>query len=168
MNYNLDEKDTMNLSRYYTISIMHQLFTTHSCTDGSQGDMVAPREKFSHPAFGTFSSFGWCSEREMAFASLLSLMGYKSHVIAPGAHAWTEVEMTFHKKDGKDTTLLVSVDNTFDNVIYSPNPPSDHNNVYDRMAFAAGEVAKTRAVTVPLSARARFDRALSAYLIGQK
>jgi hypothetical protein len=34
-------------------------------------------------------------------------MGYKSHVIAPGAHAWTEVEMTFRKKDGKDTICVM-------------------------------------------------------------
>jgi hypothetical protein len=110
--YDIDLKDSLNRKTYYTISIMHQLFTTTGANDGSRGeilnmpyfwhyntpnprrdilvngkkniayctierkphnflgDMVSQNEKFTHPEFGSFSSFGWCSEREMAFACL--------------------------------------------------------------------------------------------------
>jgi hypothetical protein len=141
--YGLDPKDSVNLKSYYTVSILHQLFTCLDCNDGSRGkilnipyfwhyrtpnprhailvderrntqytgierkphfflgDLVASRERFSHTEFGSFSTFGWCSDREMAFACLLSLMGYHAHVIAPEGHAVTEVELPFHTTGGR-------------------------------------------------------------------
>jgi hypothetical protein len=127
-------------------------------------DMVAPGERFTHPDWGSFSSFGWCSEREMAFACLLSLMGYTAHVIAPGAHAWTEVEIELYTVQGEAKAVLVSIDNTFNRVTYSLDPPSDHNNIYNTRAMASAEIARVRALTVTPQARARIDAAIDIYL----
>jgi hypothetical protein len=204
--YDIDPKDSLNIRKYYTISIMHQLFTTTGAFDGSRGeilnmpyfwhynnpnprydilvdgkknrtyttierkphnflgDMVSPNEKFSHPDFGRFSSFGWCSEREMAFACFLSLMGYDAHVIAPGNHAWTEILATFKTTDNDTRTMQIIVDNTFCSIVYDIQTPSRHENVYDRKAFAKEEVAMVRALTVCKSARERIDNACSEYL----
>jgi hypothetical protein len=199
--YDIDPKDSLNLRKYYTISIMHQLFTTNGAYDGSRGeilnmpyfwhynspnprhgilvngkknvayttierkphnflgDMIAPQEKFSHPEIGKFSSFGWCSEREMAFACLFSLMGYDAHVIAPSNHAWTEILATFQKTDGDTRTMQITVDNTFNIIGYDIQTPSGHDNVYNRKAFAKEEVALVRGLTVSSSARNRIDKA---------
>jgi len=48
----------------------------------------------------TFSTFGWCSEREMAFVSLLDILGYKGKVIAENNHSWSEfiIPMIDNKK----------------------------------------------------------------------
>lgn len=39
-----------------------------------------------------FYTFGWCSEREMAFCAAARLMGYKAIVVASGNHAYSVVE----------------------------------------------------------------------------
>lgn len=202
----IDRRDSSNIRKYYTISILHQLFTCESCTDGSQGeilnipyfwhyctpnprhrirvdgkqnisyvnierkpsvflkDMVALRERFSHPDFGTFSTFGWCSEREMAFALLLRLMGYDAHVIAPGSHAHTEIVLDLVAVGGYPKTFLVSIDNTFDDLYYSRDTPTERNNIYEKRAFAAEEVAKVKGITVSREASRRIEEACTAYL----
>lgn len=54
-----------------------------------------------------FSSFGWCSEREMAFKAWLNLRGIKSTVCFKGVHVWNEI--TLKNLRG----YVLKVDNTF-------------------------------------------------------
>jgi hypothetical protein len=128
--------------------------------------MVAPTVRFAHPEFGRFSTFGWCSEREMAFACLLNLMGYPSHVIAPSNHAITKTRADFRKKNGAVIPILFSCDNTFNHMSSSVPPFSAFNNIYDRRSSDPQEVAKVKTITVPEAARARIDSACAAFLKG--
>ncbi len=91
-------------------------------------------------------------------------MGYTAHVIAPGAHAWTEVEIPFYTARGEAKTVLVSIDNTFNKVTCSLDTPSDHNNIYNTRATASTEIARVRILTVSPQARARIDAAIDTYL----
>jgi hypothetical protein len=90
-------------------------------------------------------------------------MGYTAHVIAPGAHAWTEVEIELYTVQGEAKAVLVSIDNTFNRVTYSLDSPSDHNNIYNTRALASAEMARVRALTVTPQARARIDAAINTY-----
>jgi hypothetical protein len=74
--------------------------------------------KYTHPVYGTFSTFGWCSEREMAYAVVLNSLGYNTFIHAPGIHAWTAVKVLFQ---GYDTSIIYSagVDNTYNSTSWS-------------------------------------------------
>jgi hypothetical protein len=48
---------------------------------------------YSHPACGSFYTFGWCSEREMAFASASYLLGYKPRIVVKNGHSFTLVNV---------------------------------------------------------------------------
>ena len=43
-------------------------------------DLVSKKNKYYHPECSGFYTFGWCSEREMAFNCLLAIMGYKCKI----------------------------------------------------------------------------------------
>jgi hypothetical protein len=84
---------------------------------------------YSHPEYGTFYSFGWCSEREMSYRSIIRHWGFKSKVIAYGGHSWTEIEAEFINTRQERITLYLSVDNTFN--ILSWNKNSDETELLD-------------------------------------
>lgn len=74
--------------------------------------------KYSHPVYGDFSTFGWCSEREMAYAVVMSSLGYRTFINAPGIHAWTNVRVIFDGYNGR-TAFTAGVDNTYNDVTWS-------------------------------------------------
>ncbi len=76
-------------------------------------DMVHGTQKYYTAACDTFATFGWCSEREMAFVALTILMGYEGKVISQGNHSWTELLIPMKKTNGNIQKFVVSVDNTF-------------------------------------------------------
>jgi hypothetical protein len=204
--YNLDGKDSTNIRNFFTIQIMHKLFTVNMCKDGSRGDilnmpyfwhyctpnprdailvdgkknigytrierkpyhflkdMVAPANRFTYPGLEPFCSFGWCSEREMAFACLLSLMGYKTHVISPYNHAYTEVQVSFLTNRGEKRVLLVNVDNTFNNLTHSDGSGEPYDNIYDKKAFNPAEVARVKGINVSKAAMGRIEKAMQDYI----
>lgn len=67
-------------------------------------DMVSD-SPYSHPDYGKFYTFGWCSEREMAFINLLTHWGFEAKLIVQGAHSFTLVKLS------EDAYFMV--DNTF-------------------------------------------------------
>lgn len=79
-------------------------------------DMVTETPSYRHPDCGDFYTFGWCSEREMAFATLLNTMGLDSKVVVSGNHSWTESLVKMTDREGKQQWVLVKTDNTFDEV----------------------------------------------------
>ncbi len=82
-------------------------------------DLFSPRQLYSHPDFGRFYTFGWCSEREMAFVCLVKGLGIKyGKVVVEGGHSWSEVLLTFHNRKGRKVLYLCTVDNTFDQVSF--------------------------------------------------
>ena len=207
--YDLDARDLPSLRRFYTIQIMHELFTVKTCEDGSRGDvlnmpyfwhyrtpnprhailvdgkknisytsierkpynflkdMVAPADRFTCPGLEPFCSYGWCSEREMAFACLLSIMGYTTHVISTGNHAYTEVQVSFMTNKGEKFDFLINVDNTFNSLTISTGSGEPHNNVYDKKAFDSAEIARVKGINVSEKAQDRIAKALETYVKSQ-
>ncbi len=82
-------------------------------------DMVTESPKYRHPDCGDFYSFGWCSEREMAFSALLNLMGFESKVVVRGNHSWSEVMVEMNTAGGSKKWFTAKVDNTFDAVEFA-------------------------------------------------
>ncbi len=82
-------------------------------------DMVASTPKYFSTTCDTFYTFGWCSEREMAFVALTNLMGYKGKVIAEGNHSWSEFLLEMRAKTNEAVYFKLKVDNTFDNFIWT-------------------------------------------------
>ena len=82
------------------------------------GDLFSGEPKYYHPKCGRFYSFGWCSEREMAYNALLSLLGYTCKIKQKGIHTWSEVWLTFYKSDGNSCKIIAVVDNSVDIVEY--------------------------------------------------
>lgn len=170
--YKLAPKDSSNRNHYFTLKILHELFTCGASTNGSRGDIlnipyfwhhvvpnprhkihftknhkllkeVYPPKEFSScasyadidrtpalflcdlfeenpkyftPECDTFSTFGWCSEREMAFVCLLDLLHFKGKTVARGGHAWSEFIVPFNTIDQKTIHLNIKIDNTFNTV----------------------------------------------------
>lgn len=89
-----------------------------------------------------FYTFGWCSEREMAFAAGAWLMGYEPVIIVRGGHAFTLVSI-----DG----VLHKVDNTYGKFEvwdygYVPVPETKLEFFYNRKARAEAAELKNIAV----------------------
>jgi len=164
--------DTQNINKYFTIKILHDLFTSQTASNCSQGEILnipylwhwtnpnprhdiyfvqsrqllfetqAPHDfsnyssyadidrtpylflsdlvhdgpKYYSNACDTFSTFGWCSEREMAFVALTNLLNFDGKVIAVGNHSWSEFIVPLKLKNGQFQNFKVKVDNTFNAV----------------------------------------------------
>jgi hypothetical protein len=218
-NFDADPRDPGNMITYYTVEILHKLFTSRSCTNMSRGEILdipylwhwttpnprheilltgngSPLTSIKHPkdfekyetfadidrtpyvyltdllapvpkycaGADTFSTFGWCSEREMAFVSLVTLMGYTGHVIAPGCHSWSELEVSMTAASGGPKTVRVTVDNTFDQVIWQSGGPEDHKNSYNRTAHSPAILQRLGAYQVPAAAMNRIESMVVKYL----
>lgn len=170
--YELVPKDSTNLNHYFTIKILHELFTCYTPSNGSRGDVlnipyfwhhvtpnprnkiyftekhkllkeIDPPKEFSscqsyadidrtpalflndlfeeNPKYystecDTFSTFGWCSEREMAFVCLLDLLNFKGKTVARNGHAWSEFIVPFITTNNTTIHLNIKIDNTFNSV----------------------------------------------------
>ncbi len=55
------------------------------------GDLASETPGYRHDRAGTFYTFGWCSEREMALCTLLELWGYEVKIVQEGIHVTTRV-----------------------------------------------------------------------------
>lgn len=164
--------DTQNINKYFTIKILHDLFTSQTASNCSHGEILnipylwhwtnpnprheiyfvqskqllfetqAPREfstynsyadidrtpylflsdlvhdgpKYYSNACDTFSTFGWCSEREMAFVALTNLLNIDGKVIAERNHSWSEFIIPLKFINGQFQNFKVKVDNTFNAV----------------------------------------------------
>ena len=91
-------------------------------------DLVAESPKYYSESYGEFSTFGWCSEREMAFVFLFEMMGFDGKVMAEGNHSWSEFLITMNLNDKNSANFMVKVDNTFDTLNWETIQNSDINN----------------------------------------
>ena len=73
-------------------------------------DLLTVEPSYHHFDADTFYTFGWCSEREMAFSALCQVLGLKSKVVVNGNHSWSELLIQF----SNDNYYVLMVDNTFD------------------------------------------------------
>ena len=79
-------------------------------------DLFSDQPKYFHPDCGTVYTFGWCSEREMAFCCLLNAMNYSCKIKQQGIHVWTEVLLELFDANGKKQHIAMAADNTFNSI----------------------------------------------------
>ncbi|QQS27639.1 MAG: hypothetical protein IPM47_12170 [Sphingobacteriales bacterium] len=88
-------------------------------------DLLAEHPKFYAERCDTFSTFGWCSEREMAFVALTTEMGFTGKVFSEGAHSISKLKIPMTKQDGQKLIFDVTVDNTFYNLEWNLMTPAE-------------------------------------------
>jgi hypothetical protein len=136
-------------------------------------NLVSESPAYRHPDCGDFYTFGWCSEREMAFVLLMSLSGYPGKITQAGNHVTSFFWVSFKKKDKSSVALIAEVDNTFGSLEWSKAPdvkPDDWlrdlqgAGYANRMSRSAAEKRRVRRIQVGKRAAARMDRAIEKYL----
>lgn len=80
------------------------------------GDLFTYPARYWHPVCGTLWTFGWCSEREMAFGALMAARGIRFKIKQEGIHVWTEILLDLRGPVGKLRPSVVALDHTFDTV----------------------------------------------------
>lgn len=142
-------------------------------------ELFATTSLYSHASCDSFSTFGWCSEREAAFACLMDLYGYQSKVIVKGNHSWSEHLVYFRSKSGKRICFETKTDNTFDIVTFSkinnpvlvqwhaqtgdPGLAKWHNN----NAHSLKEKTSLKTFIVPEKSFKEIEEKVRAYIISQ-
>jgi hypothetical protein len=79
-------------------------------------DLFTENPNYTHPDCGAFYTFGWCSEREMAFCSLLSAMKITGKIKQEGIHVWSEVLLELSDSRKQMQFCAITADNTFNSV----------------------------------------------------
>ena len=96
----------------------YDLFKTFADIDRTPllflNDLFSDNVEYYHPDCGNFKTFGWCSEREMAFNIILKLYGYECKVVASGNHSWSEFYASYKHSEAETIRLVIEIDNTFD------------------------------------------------------
>lgn len=139
------------------------------------GDLAAEQPRYLHPRCGEIYTFGWCSEREMAFGALLGALEIKGKIKQEGIHVWTEVLLDLHGPGGKGMQAVVAFDHTFDTVEGRPLKGTraawagdfgDGAQVgwYNRTAWSAAEIARVKAVETGPEARKRMEGQIAKWL----
>jgi len=140
-------------------------------------DLLQESPKYYSPSCDTFCTFGWCSEREMAFTALMRTFGFNAKVDAPGIHSWTEMIIPMRTTEGKTIDFKARVDNTYD--IFDLEEQVDKAFItkwekdlgaegtprwYNRKAFSRNEADRLNGYIVPKGASERIETKLVNYL----
>ena len=230
--HNMDSHNKENKQKYYTIKILHDLFTSQSaqnCAIGQAWNIpyywhwiennprhkiylkesgkflkdIKPNKEFGNyhskadidrtpflflselfseePQYtskdcGDFSTFGWCSEREMAYVSLLTLLGHQGKVAAQGGHSWTELIIDMKFSNDMNGYFKVHVDNTFDKITWEPISIKEirawetemgdtkTKKWYNKKALSKKEQNRIAAFQISSKVMAQLERKLVSYL----
>ena len=140
-------------------------------------DLLADRPKYYHEKCSSFYTFGWCSEREMAFNALLEIIGYNAKIKQSGIHTWSEILISFRDRYAVVKMFIFKVDNTFDRVDYEiiDNDLSVENwrtdvgsgsliEWYNRRAHSPKEIAKIKSIQISATARNRIEEQITQWL----
>jgi hypothetical protein len=108
-------------------------------------NLLAERPLFYTTECDSFYTFGWCSEREMAFLAMLYSTGFCNEqgsqsapfgrVIQQGPHTWSELGLFMIGQDGLEKWFKVKIDNTFDIVKWSVVNRSSINILRNRRGY---------------------------------
>lgn len=80
-------------------------------------DLFNNTPKYYSNVFDTIYSFCWCSEREMAFTSILKCIGYKhAKIMVAYGHAVSRCIITMKNNNNELDSIEISIDNTFNNI----------------------------------------------------
>lgn len=143
-------------------------------------DLVSDSSKYYTINCDTFSTFGWCSEREMAFVALMSLLNFEGYVEYMGNHTCSVFLLPMKNISDSISYMRVTVDNTFDQLHFQPLNTNDLNefkselpylkttNWYNKMAHSKTELSRINSYFVSEKAQQRINSKISKYLIGNK
>ena len=138
-------------------------------------DLFSEHPRYFHPDCGTFYTFGWCSEREMAFCSLLGAMNYSCKIKQQGIHVWTEVLLELFDASGKKQYHVITADNTFNSVNchkLASSPAGWKKDIgsgaqvayYNKVAKAADQQASIKKLDISASVEQRIKTAVADWL----
>jgi hypothetical protein len=232
----LSKKDTSNFGKYYTLSILHQLFTSKTARNGSRGEIlnipyfwhwVTPNPRYkiyatennklikdlkpskdygryksradidrtpflywidlftAKPQYyaagcDTFSTFGWCSEREMACVCLMEILKFEGKIVAEGNHCWSEYWVLMKSSAGSSKYFKVTLDNTFDGFFWELASSKDKekwkiylgnlgdSKWYNSMGHSTSEKAKLMNGKASTEAMMMIEQAVTDYLKNKK
>lgn len=144
------------------------------------GDLVAEEPGYFHPDCGSFFTFGWCSEREMAYTALMTTWGYPAKIWQSGIHTYSVVWCEFKRTSGTTVNLAAEVDNTFDSVTWREIPEGieadrwiDETGSgaqidwYNQKARSREQIDALRAIPVGDGTRERFRRLIRKGISGE-
>ena len=142
-------------------------------------ELFTETEKYTSTSCESFATFGWCSEREMAFNCLLDAMQFTSKVYTEGNHCWSEVLLNFTTSTNSKKSFVIKIDNTFHEFIIkeitSKNIANWKTNVgnstqakwYNSTAHSQNEKNKLLAFNPSKKAMLRIENAIFNYLNAQ-
>lgn len=142
-------------------------------------ELFSETEKYTSTSCESFATFGWCSEREMAFNCLLDAMQFTSKVHTEGNHCWTEVLLNFTTSTNSKKSFVVKIDNTFHEFQFKEIAAKDiagwKTNVgnsaqakwYNTTAHSQKEKNKLLAFNPSKKAMVRIENAIFNYLKAQ-
>ena len=123
-------------------------------------DLMSPEIKYSNLKHKEILTFGWCSEREMSFNTMLKILKYKAKIFTKDNHCWTETLVDFVGNNGQKVKFNGHIDNTFHqfyftkfNIENQKTWLTDFGNVplgkcYNQMAKSEIETDKVRTIKV--------------------
>ena len=138
-------------------------------------DLFSEKPKYKHKECGSFYSFGWCSEREIAFNTLLEIFGYRAKIKQSSIHTWSEILVKFKTANNKQIEIRFIVDNTFDIIRYETfnantvNWLKDIGNGstikwYNAKAHSQTEVSDVKNITVSDQTIKRIKKSVTDWL----
>lgn len=108
-------------------------------------DFATEKPRYRYNGLADFYTFGWCSEREMAFKSIAAILGFNCTIVISGNHVWSVVEIE------KGSGRWIKADHTF-NVFYRSDKPefptSTLGKWYNTKAISKKVLAKVKAVQI--------------------
>jgi hypothetical protein len=119
----------------------------------------------------TFNTFGWCSEREMAYVCMMEILGHSGEIIVSGNHSWSEIESEFVKTDHQKKKIKLSVDNTFNGFAWNQavgnKTQGPTTKWYNEKASSETEKANVKSVMVSPQVASDIEIKLIHYLHSQ-
>jgi hypothetical protein len=137
-------------------------------------DLFSEKPNYSDTLTGNFYTFGWCSEREMAFVALMEELGYEGRVMIGINHSWSEFRQVFKNNAGEKLNVCLKVDNTFDKIsywtlldkevqVFSRIPDDKLGKWYNENAHSLTEKAGIRDISVSKATQNRIDSLIIYY-----
>ena len=139
-------------------------------------DLFDDYPKYRSSLCDSFSTFGWCSEREMSFIYLMERLGFQGKVIAENNHSWSILRVPMADNSNKQKICKVKVDNTFDQIIWSELTKEDnllwsqyYGNAplakwYNSQAHSQNEISRLETLKVSPSAIKHIEESTIKYL----
>jgi hypothetical protein len=149
-------------------------YATHADIDRTPGlfwsELFSSETLYYHELCDTFNTFGWCSEREMAYVCMMEIFGHSGEIIVSGNHSWSEIENEFVKADHQKKKIKLSIDNTFNGFAWNQavgnKTMGPTTKWYNEKASSDKEKSQVLSVSVSPKVAKEIEAKLIRYLSG--